>query len=63
MNPPVMALPTLAAAFVAKWPHVRKSLLDHIRSGVQQEASRAAMEETLKFVAGGNWTAPAEVPQ
>lgn len=55
LNPQVMALPTLMAAFVAKWKPCRAWILDHIREGVQHEDSREAVDRAVKFITEGPW--------
>ncbi|MEJ2206776.1 MAG: patatin-like phospholipase family protein [Gemmatimonadota bacterium] len=55
LNPGVMALPTLMAAFVAKWRPCRDWILNHIRAGVRHEDSVKAVEGALEFITAGPW--------
>lgn len=56
LNPGVNDLPTVLAAYYARWPQMRALILESIRAGAKDKISREAVEKTAHFLESRNWT-------
>ena len=55
LNPAIMALPTLAAAFIAKWKPCREWVLEQIGEGLERPGPMRALEDAADFITNGAW--------
>lgn len=55
MNPPVMDLPTVSAAYYAKYPVIRAQIINNVKSGVQDTRSREAIKKAHEFLDSPFW--------
>jgi hypothetical protein len=56
LNPGINDLPTVLAAYFARWPHLRAWMLDQIRSAAMDRTSRDAVDKAARFLRSPNWT-------
>lgn len=55
LNPGVNDMPTVLAAYYARWPQLRTWLLEHIRASADDRPCRTAIAEALSFLRGKHW--------
>lgn len=55
LNPPIMNLPTVVAAFIARWPSCRTWLLQRIEQATKTELSEASVADALRFLRSPEW--------
>lgn len=55
LNAPIMDVPTVVAAYIARWPSYRTWLLRHIEEATQTELSEAHVAGALRFVRSDEW--------
>jgi hypothetical protein len=57
LNAPIMDVPTVVAAYIARWPSYRKWLLQHIEQATKTELSEAGVADALRFLRSEEWLA------
>jgi hypothetical protein len=61
LNPGVNDMPTVLAAYYARWPQMRTWLLEHIRASADDRPCRIAITEALSFLQSKHWQGAARV--
>ncbi len=55
LNAPIMDIPTVVAAYIARWPSYRLWLLHRIEQATKTELSEAGVADALRFVRSDAW--------
>lgn len=55
LNPGINDMPTVLAAYYARWPQMRRWLLQHIQLSASDRPCRTAIDQSLEFLRGENW--------
>jgi patatin-like phospholipase/acyl hydrolase len=58
LNPGIMDVPTVTAAYIARWPMWRNWLLDRITQATNGEESKARVAAALAFLRSDEWKDP-----